>query len=112
MAPCTSVFAVIYVYEESYKPTKDAPDEADALSSSPMLPTYISLPVSTLMSPATSSSYAGLVVPIPMFPSSLMTVDDACDEYIYPLASLHSPDTPSSTSDSARSNTLIDDVID
>ncbi len=58
----------------SNRPTSDAPDVADALSSRPMLPMYISLPVSTLMSPTTSSSYPGLVVPIPMLPPSFITV--------------------------------------
>ncbi len=38
MAPCTSVSAVICVYEESYKPIKDAPDAAVVLSSSPISP--------------------------------------------------------------------------
>ena len=53
----------------SYTPIRNAPDPvADAESPIPILPMYRSDPDAMCISPLTSSSYAGRVIPIPTLP--------------------------------------------
>jgi hypothetical protein len=65
----------MFSYDESYKPIREAPEAADVLSSSPVVPMYRSPPKcisrDALISPITSSFSDGFVVPIPTLVPSL-----------------------------------------